>query len=104
MQVNFLLFQGGDKALNQSNALPRLLRAVHWKSVVTMLLEFRGFLTKRAANALTELQLCSRLGRVEIREALSAKVFHLCEEFLELSDATSELFNRGGFGARAELF
>ena len=69
-----------------------------------MLLEFRGFLAKRAANALTELQLCSGPGRVEIGEAFSAKVFHLCEEFLELSNATSELFNRGGFGARTELF
>jgi hypothetical protein len=64
-----------------------------------MLLEFRGFLAKRAANALTELQLCSRLSRVKIREALSSKVFHLCEEFLEISDTTGELFNRGGFGA-----
>jgi hypothetical protein len=42
-----------------------------------MLLEFRGFLAKRAANALTELQLCSGPGRVEIGEAFSAKVFHL---------------------------
>jgi hypothetical protein len=64
-----------------------------------MLLEFRGFLAKRAANALTELQLCPRLGGVEIREALSAKVFHLCEEFLEISNTTGELFNRGGLGA-----
>ena len=38
------------------------------------------------------------------RETFSAYVFHLCEELLELSDATGELFNRGGFGARADLF
>lgn len=104
MQVNFLLFQRGDKALNQSNALPRLLRAVHGESVVTMLLEFRGLLTKRATNALTKLQLCSGSGRVEIGEAFSAKVFHLCKEFLELSSATSELFNRGSFRPHARRF
>ena len=69
-----------------------------------MLLEFRGLLAKRAANALTELQLCSSPARVEIGEAFSAKVFHLCEEFLELSGATGEIFNRGGFGARTDLF
>ena len=63
-----------------------------------MLLEFRGFFAKRAANALAELQLCSGPGRVEIREAFSAKVFHLCEEFMEISNATGELFNRGSFG------
>ena len=72
--------------------------------MVPMLLEFRGFLAKREANALTELQLCSCLTRVEIREAFSAKVFYLCEEFLELFDTAGELFNRGGFGARAGLF
>ena len=69
-----------------------------------MFLEFRGLLAKRTANALTELQLCSGPARVEIGEAFSAKVFHLCEEFLELSDATGELFNRGSFGSRAGLF
>ena len=99
MQVKFLLLKRGNKGLDQGDALLRVLRAVHEKPVVPMLLEFRGFLAKRAANALTELQLCSRLGRVEIREALSAKVFHLCEEFLEVSYTTGELFNRGGLGA-----
>jgi hypothetical protein len=69
-----------------------------------MRLEFRRFLAKRAANALTELQLCPGPGRVEIGEAFSAKVFHLCEEFLELSGATGEIFNRGSFGPRARLF
>ena len=104
MQVKFLLLKRGNKGFDQGDALLRVLRAVHEKSVVPMLLEFRGFLAKRAANALTELQFCSRLGRVEIREAFSAKVFHLCEEFLELFDTTGELFNRGDFGARAGLF
>jgi len=104
LQVKLLLLKRGNKGLDQSDALLRVLRAVHEKSVVPMLLEFRGFLAKRAANALTELQLCSCLARVEIREAFSAKVFHLCEEFLELSGATGELFNRGGFGTRAGLF
>lgn len=69
-----------------------------------MLLEFQGLFAKRAVNALTELQLCSGPGRVDIGEAFSAKVFHLCEEFLELSDATGELFNRGSFGPRTGLF
>ena len=104
MQVTFLLLKRGNKGLDQGDALLRVLRAAHEKSVVPMLLEFWGFLAKRAANALTELQLCSGPARVEIGEAFSAKVFYLCEEFLELSDATGEFFNRGGFGARAGLF
>jgi hypothetical protein len=104
LQITFFLFKRGNKGLDQGDALPRLLRGVHEKSMVTMLLEFLGLFTERAANALTELQLCSGPGRIEIREALSAKVFHLCEEFLELSDATGELFNRGSFGPRARLF
>ena len=82
----------------------RGLRTVHEKSVVPMLLEFRGFLAKRETNALTELQLCSGPARVEIGEAFSAKVFHLCEEFLELSDTTGELSNRDSFGPQARLF
>jgi hypothetical protein len=104
LQVTFLLLKCDNKGLDQGDALLRVLRAVHEKSMVSMLLEFRGFLAKRAANALTELQLCSGPARIEIGEAFSAKVFHLREEFLELSDATGKLFNRGGFGARADLF
>jgi hypothetical protein len=104
LQVTFLLLKRGNKGLDQGDALLRVLRALHEKFVVPMLLEFQGLLAKRTANALSELQLCSRPGRVEIGEAFSAKVFHLCEEFLELSGATGELFNRGGFGARARLF
>ena len=77
MQVKFLLLKRGNKGLNQGDALLRVLRAVQEKPVVPMLLEFRGFLAKCATNALTELQLCSCLSRVEIRKALSAKVFHL---------------------------
>ena len=77
MHVKFFLFQCGNKRLDQGNALPRLLRGVHEKPVMTMLLEFRGSLTKRAANAFTKLQLCSGPACIEIREALSAKVFHL---------------------------
>jgi hypothetical protein len=68
-----------------------------------MLLEFRGFLTKCAANTFTELQLSSGPARVEIGKAFPAQVFHLCEEFLELSCATDEIINRGGFGAGTEL-
>ncbi|MBU6431733.1 MAG: hypothetical protein KGS09_18385 [Nitrospirae bacterium] len=104
MQVSFLLLKGGNKGFDQGDTLLRVLRAVHEEFVVPMLLEFRGLLAKRAANALAELQLCSGPGRVEIGEALSANVFHLREEFLELSNATGELFNRGSFGARAGLF
>ncbi len=104
MQLTFFLLKRGNKDLDQSDALLRLLRAAHEESMVPMLLEFRGLLTKRAANALTELQLCSGPGRVEIGEAFSAKIFHLCEEFLELTDATTELFNRGSFGPRARRF
>jgi hypothetical protein len=98
LQVTFFLLKCGNKGLDQGDTLLRVLRAVHEEFVVPMLLEFRGLLAKRAANALAELQLCSGPGRVEIREAFSAKVFHLCKEFLEASDATGELFNRGSFG------
>ena len=104
MQLTFLLLKCGNKGLDQGDALLRVLRAVHEEFVVPMLLEFRGLFAKRAANALAELQLCSGPGRVEIREAFSAKVFHLCEEFMELSGATGEIFNRGSFGPHARLF
>jgi hypothetical protein len=40
--------------------------------MVAMLLEFRRFFTERAADALTELQICPGSGRIEIREAFSA--------------------------------
>ena len=69
-----------------------------------VLLEFRGFFAKGATDALTKLQLCSGPARVEIGEAFSAKVFHLREEFLEVSNSTSELFYRGNFGPRSRLF
>jgi hypothetical protein len=104
LQVKFLLFKRGNKGLDQGDALLRVLRAVHEKFVVPMLLEFMGPLAKCATNALTELQLSSGPGRVEIGEAFSAKVFHLCEEFMELSGATGEIFNRGSFGPHARLF
>ena len=104
MQLTFLLFKRGNESLDEGDALLRLLRAVHEEFVMPMFLKFRRLLAKRAANALTELQLCSCLARVEIREAFLAKVFYLCEEFLELFDTAGELFNRGGFGARAGLF
>jgi len=104
LQITFFLLKCGNKSLDEGDALLRTLRAVHEKSVVPMLLEFTGFLAKRAANALAELQLCSRPGCVEIGKALSAKVFHLCEKFLEVSDATGELFNRGSFGPRSRRF
>ena len=103
MQLKLLLFHCGNKGLNQGDALLSLLRGVHEKSVVTKLLEFRGFLTTRAANTFTDLQLNSGPTRVEIREAFPAQVFHLCEEFLELSCATGEIFNHGDFGASASL-
>ena len=103
MQLKLLLFQCGNKGLNQGDALLSLLGAAHEKSVVTMLLEFRGFLTKCAANTFTELQLNSGPTRVEIGEAFPAQVFHLCKKFLELSCATGEIFNRGDFGASASL-
>ena len=104
MQVKFLLFKRGNKGLDQGDAPLRVLRAVHEKFVVPMLLEFMGPLAKRAANALTELQLSSGPGCVEIGEAFSAKVFHLCEKFMEHSGATGEIFNRGSFGPHARLF
>jgi hypothetical protein len=100
LQVPFFLLKRGNQVFDQGDALLRVLRAVHEKSMVPMRLVFRGLLAKRAADALTQLQLCSCYCRVEIREAFSAKIFHLREEFLEISSATGELFNRGGFGAR----
>ena len=104
LQITFFLLKCGNKSLDEGDALLHTLRAVHEKSVVPMLLEFTGFLAKRAANALAELQLCSRPGRVEIGKAFSAKVFHLCEKFLEVSDAPGELFDRGSFGPRSRRF
>ena len=77
MQIQFFLLQCGNQRLDQSDTLPRLLWAVHEKSVVAMLLEFRRFLTERASNAFTELQLYPSPGCIEIREAFSAKIFHL---------------------------
>ena len=99
MQVKLLLLQCGNKRLDQGNALARLLRAAHEKSVVTMLLEFRRFLAKCAANTFTELQISSSPGRVEIGKSFPAQVFHPCKEFLELSCATGKIINHGGFGA-----
>jgi hypothetical protein len=104
LQVTFFLLKRCNKDFDQGDALLRVLRTVHEEFVVPMLLEFRGLLAKRAANALAKLQLCSGSGRVEIRETFSAKVFHLCEEFLEISDATGEFFNRSSFGPRAGRF
>jgi hypothetical protein len=71
---------------------------------VPMLLVFRGLFAKRAADALTELQLCSGYCRVDIRETFPAKVLHLRKKLLEISGATGEFFNRDGFGAYTELF
>ena len=104
MLIKFLLFQCGNKGLDQSDALPRLLRGVHEKSMVTMLLELLGLFTERAANALTKLQVCSSPGRIKIGEAFSAKVCHLCKKFLELFNATGKVFNRGNFGPHARRF
>ncbi|MEK7352735.1 MAG: hypothetical protein AAB177_17815 [Nitrospirota bacterium] len=69
-----------------------------------MLLVFRGLFAERTADALTELQLCSGYCCLDIRETFPAKVLHLRKEFLEIPGATGELFNRGGFGTRTELF
>src|SRR5205085_9351468 len=63
-----------------------------------------GFFAKGATDTLTKLLLCSGPGRVEIGEAFSAKVLHLREKFLEVSNSTSELFYRGSFGPHARLF
>lgn len=104
MQLTFLLLKRGNESLDEGDALLRLLRAVHEEFVMPMFLKFRRLLAKRAANALTELQLRSCPGRVKIGEAFTAKVFHLCEEFLEISDTTGELFNSGSFRPRTGLF
>ena len=104
MKITFFLLERGNKDLDVRNALLRLLRTVHKKFCVPMLLELRGLFAKRAANALTELQLRSGPARVEIGKAFSAKVFYLCEKFLKVSDATGEFFNRGSFGPRARRF
>jgi hypothetical protein len=103
-QIIFFLLKRGNKCLDQGNALLRVFGTAHEKFVVPMLLELRGLLAKRAANALAELQLCSGPSRIEIGEAFSAKVFHLGEEFLELADSASQLFNGGSFGPGAGLF
>jgi hypothetical protein len=104
LQVSLLLLNRGDNCLDKSDALPCILRTVHEKSIVPMLLVFRGLFAERAADALTELQLCSGYCRVDIRETFPAQVFHLRKKLLEISGATSEFFNRDGFGACTELF
>jgi hypothetical protein len=104
LQLTFFLLKRGNKGLDQDDTLLRACGAVREEFVEPMHLKFRGLFSKRAAKALADLQLCSGPGRVEIGEAFSAKVFHLREEFLELSDATGGLFNRGSFGLRAGLF
>ena len=104
MQVSFLLLNRGKKRLDQGDALPRVLRTVHEKSMVPMLLVFRGLFAERAADALTELQLCSGYCRVDIRETFSAKILHLRKKLLEIFGATGEVFNRDSFGACTELF
>jgi hypothetical protein len=104
LKITLLLLKRGYKGLDEGDALLRLLRVTHEELVVPMLLKLGRLLAKRAANALTELQLCSGPGCVEIWEAFSAKIFHLCKKFLELSDATGELFNRGSFGPRTRWF
>jgi hypothetical protein len=71
--------------------------------MMPMLLVFGGFLAKYSANALTELQFHSGLGRVEIGEPFSTEVFHLREKFLKVPDATSELLYRGSLRTRAGL-
>lgn len=97
MKITFLLLKRSNEILDECDALLRFLRATHEEFVVPMFLEFRGLFTKRATDAFTELQLCSGPGGVEVREAFSAKVFHLCEEFLKVSDTAGEFFYRGGF-------
>jgi hypothetical protein len=104
LQVSFLLLNCGNKTLDHGDALPRVLRAVHEKPMVPMRLVFGGLFAKHAADALTELQLRSCYCRVEKRETFSAKVFHLRKKLLKIPGATGELFNRGGFGTRTELF
>jgi hypothetical protein len=103
-QLTFFSLKRGNKGFNEGDALLRTLRGIHEQSVMAMLLELGGFLAKRTANALAELQLCSGSSRVEIGEAFSAQVFHLCEKLLEVSNAAGKLFNCGGFGPHARRF
>jgi hypothetical protein len=103
-QLKFLLLKGDNKCLNQGDALLRVFGTAHEEFVVPVLLEFLGLLAKCASNAFAELQLCSGPSCIEIGETFSAKVFHLGEEFLELADAASKVFDRGGFGSGAGVF
>lgn len=104
MQITFFLLDRRNKGLDEGDTLPRVFRAVHEKSVVPVLLKLSRLLAKRAANTLAELQVGSRLGRIEIGETFSAEIFHLREKFLEVSYPTSKIFNRGDFGPRARRF
>jgi hypothetical protein len=104
LQVTFLLLERSNKSLDECETLLRLLRAVHEKFVMPVLLKFGGLLAKNATETLTKLQLCSGPGCVEIGKALSAKVFHLRKEFLKASNATSKLFYRDSFGPHTGLF
>jgi hypothetical protein len=74
---------------------------------MTMRLELRRFFAECAANTFTKLQLCSRPRCVDIREAFSAKIFHLRKKFFERCCAAREFVDRSGngrFGARTGLF
>ncbi|MGH7181007.1 MAG: hypothetical protein ACREJN_03405 [Nitrospiraceae bacterium] len=55
MEITFLLFKRSNEILDECDALLCFLRATHEEFVVPMFLEFRGFFTKRATDALTEL-------------------------------------------------
>jgi hypothetical protein len=103
VKITFLLLKPGNEILDECNALLRFRRVTHEKFVMPVFLELRGFLAKRSTDALTELQLCPGSSRIEIGEAFSAKVFHLREKFLKVSDTTSEFFYRGGFDPQAGL-
>ena len=55
MKITFLLLKRSNEILDECNALLCFLRATHEEFVVPMFLEFRGLLTKRSTDALTEL-------------------------------------------------
>ena len=55
MKITFLLLKPSNEILDECDALLCFLRATHEEFVVPMFLELRGFLTKRATDALTEL-------------------------------------------------
>lgn len=60
---------------------------------MAMRLEFRRFFAECALDALAKLELCARLGSLEIGKTFPSKVFEFGDKRLELFDALGDVVN-----------